>query len=460
MLRFSICLLAAAALVGCNSNRPPTTPELSGPTSARPLDTLTFTVTSADPDGDEVAYKFIWGDTSSVAWSAEYLSGQAVTRQHWYADTGDYVIRVRARDAHGLEAGDYDSLVVQVRLAPPGTPGRPEGPAYCTTGVRYTFKATGSHPQAESLWFQFDWNGEVGNWLGPVAPESSLFEEHVFDTAGTYSLKVRAKDDLELMSDWSEALVVTVVAIPGGPPQNLAIEAASDTTVRLSWQEPVEGPPNAYQVLFKPSGGGGYALVTETEPTVLTYEHNPSGGTGWYELAARYGATVYEDTLPVTTAPVHTGTITIGEVNGPDNPGGGWDRFTGLCRSSPMNDSLYADSVDLYVTDFAQGSAGPVYYLASPDTAVLDSSARVPAGRWRRTKLTQPLADEQLPLPAAGDTGWVQPVGVTPVPATIGCLTQDGYFALIKVTQVRIANEDLRAQAWFQLVRGLRLIQH
>ena len=66
----------------------------------------------------------------------------------------------------------------------------------------------------------------------------------------------------------------------------------------------------------------------------------------------------------------------------------------------------------------------------------------------------------RVTLPAAGDTGWVQPVGVTPVPATIGCLTQDGYFALIKVTQVRIANEDLRAQAWFQLVRGLRLIQH
>ncbi len=457
MLRLTALLALLWAAVGCDGNRPPSAPDLSGPASSRPHDTLVFTVAADDPDGDEVAYKFSWGDTSSVAWSAEYLSGQTVTRQHSYADTGSYVIRVRARDAHGLEAGDYDSLVIHVWLAPPGTPGRPEGPAYCTTGVRYSYTVSASHPQSESLWFQFDWNGAVGSWQGPVAAESSFVVEHQFDTAGSYGVRARAKDYGEQISDWSEALVVTAVDIPGGPPQNCSLAAATDTTVRVSWSPPVEGTPSCYRVYFNALGGGGPEMVAET--LGLDVEHNPAGRTGSYSVAAVFGATVYTDTLPLTTVPVHTGTITVGELSGPDAPGCGWSRSLGIAFGYPMADTAFCDSVDFYCTDFKPGSAGPVYCVASPDTAPSDSGGSVPAGRWRNTPLA-PLADEQGPVPAAGDSAYQPVLALGAVPVSFGLLTVDGYYCAVKVTQIRIANEDIRVQAWFQAVRGLRLVRH
>jgi hypothetical protein len=49
---------------------------------------------------------------------------------------------------------------------------------------------------------------------------------------------------------------------------------------------------------------------------------------------------------------------------------------------------------------------------------------------------------------------------VPDAPAQAACHTQQGYFAVVKVTQLRITQKDLRLQAWFQPVQGLRLLWH
>jgi len=75
-----IGLLAAMTLpLGCKKvNRPPATPQLTGPTTGDAGDTLTFTFSTTDPEDQELEYMIAWGDTNAVEWSARYPSGQQV----------------------------------------------------------------------------------------------------------------------------------------------------------------------------------------------------------------------------------------------------------------------------------------------------------------------------------------------------------------------------------------------
>ena len=457
MRKLAFYVLPFVLLAACSSNRAPNRPELTGPAAGRPGASLTYAVVSTDPDGQEVAYKFVWGDTSSIEWSPYYAGGQPVLRVHAFADTGHYTIRVSARDPKEKESG-ADSLVVAISQAPPEKPIAPVGAAFCTTGVTCTYKVMAVHPQNERLEFQFDWGGAVGNWGNSAASGETAAVDHVFDTAGTYLVAARARDDAGLISEWSDPLSVTAVDIQGGPALDLSLRAETDTTVRLTWSPPVEGAPNLYRVVFKPVGGGPSVVACETTDT--TCEHNPSGMTGEYNVLALFGSTPFEGADTLSTIPVHTGTITVGELSGPDKPGCGWPEPDSAAKAYEMGDTTYVDSIEFFVTDFKPGSNGPTYYLASPDLAPADSGGGVPAGRWDTTSFAV-LADEQGPVPPSGDTAWRSATAVAATPVVAACRTEQGYFAVVMVTQLRIApQKDLRLQAWFQPVHGLRLLRH
>jgi hypothetical protein len=176
-------------------------------------------------------------------------------------------------------------------------------------------------------------------------------------------------------------------------------------------------------------------------------------------VLALFGATPYEGADTLSTIPIRSGTTTVGELSGPDKPGCGWPAPDRLAKTYDMGDTTWVDSIDFYVSDFKPGSTGPTYYLASPDLAPADSGGNVPAGRWQITHLAV-LADEESPLPPVGDSAWTSRVAVPDAPVYAAFHTQHHYFAMVKVTQLRIPQEDLRMQAWFQPVQGLRLLRH
>ena len=351
---------------------------------------------------------------------------------HVYDDTGHFTVRVNARNQDEKESGWCDALVVAISQSPPEKPITPIGPAYCTTGVAYTYKVTAIHPEGQRLEFQFDWGGAVGNWGNSVASGETALVSHVFDSAGDYTIAARARDNAGLLSDWSDPLSVTAVDIPGGRARNLSLRAETDTTVRLAWGPPVEGD--------------------------TTCVHDPGGMTGEYRVLARFGGAYFEPEDTLSTIPVHTGTTTVGELSGPDKPGCGWPAPDRVAGTYDMSDTAWVDLVEFYVTDFKPGSNGPTYYLASPDLAPADSGGSVPAGRWQVTSFAE-LTDEQGPVPPVGDSAWRSTARV-PDAMVAACHTEQGYYAIVKVTQLRIQQKDLRLQAWFQPVQGLRLLRH
>ncbi len=246
---------------------------------------------------------------------------------------------------------------------------------------------------------------------------------------------------------------------PGRVPTNLRLEADTDSTVAIFWSAPAEGTPDRYAVYFKPLGETAYTLVAETTENGCI--HDPHGRTGRYRVSARFGVEEYDAATNPSTVPLHSDTTAVAELNAPGNSGCGWDRKTGRARTFSMRNIGSQDKVDFYITDFKPAASNQLpYSIASPDMGPADMGGVVPVGSWRSTYFTDPLHDENTPLPAYAPNRYFNYVDIYRTPCLIGCHTHDGRYALIRVTAVNQENSWVQLETWFQSVAGLRLIQH
>ncbi len=252
--------------------------------------------------------------------------------------------------------------------------------------------------------------------------------------------------------------LLTRCGVIGGPPKNLQIAAATDSTIQLVWTTPAEGVPDSFLIYFCPVNESVFGIVGDTSAN--TFIHNPNGRTGRYLVVAVFAGKEYKSDT-ATTIPVHTEAKIISELDGTGNAGYGWSPDSGYARSYSMRDTANASKIDLYITDFTTGSNLP-YYIASPTMGPSDPSGVVPSDTWRKTGFTDPLIDENAPLPKI-DTAYYFIFSRIPtvLPAFFGVYTTaDDHYALIKVTRANSANATVEIESWFQLVPGLRLIQH
>ncbi len=245
----------------------------------------------------------------------------------------------------------------------------------------------------------------------------------------------------------------------GGPP--LDVRLGTDVTglkVLITWNMPRENVPDKYRLYFSPLPCTSLRQIAET--TATSYLHDPKETTGVYVVAAVFGTKEYYSES-LRTIPVYNDTVTLAELDASGNDAYGWNLRTGFGRTCSMHELGNTRLADFFVTDFRVGSSRLPYALASPHMGPADPSGLVPTSdAWRRSKFTDPLASEQSPLPVWSDTTYFDWTYIAPLPATIGCRTQDGHFALVKVISVDAGAGDVRLVSWFQLVPGLRLMMH
>ena len=96
-------------------NCPPNQPSRpEGPTSGTIGMAYTYTTSATDPDGDQIYYKFSWGDGSYSSWLGPYDSGDIVSASHSWSTKGNYEIRVKAKDIFGAESEWSDPLPISM----------------------------------------------------------------------------------------------------------------------------------------------------------------------------------------------------------------------------------------------------------------------------------------------------------------------------------------------------------
>jgi outer membrane protein assembly factor BamB len=114
-----------------------------------------------------------------------------------------------------IASGNHRVYCFQDLNTPPETPPAPDGPVSGTTHVEYSFTATTTDPQDDSIFYLFSWgDGTNSSWLGPYPSGSTVNASHAWATVGNYSITVKAKDTSGLESGWSPAHAIDIIEAP------------------------------------------------------------------------------------------------------------------------------------------------------------------------------------------------------------------------------------------------------
>lgn len=104
-----------------------------------------------------------------------------------------------------------DNLIVTAKPSPyPETPDKPYGINEGFVNEIYVFTTSTTDPYDKNLYYKFNWGDGISDWIGPISSGSIIVGEHNWTKAGSYSIRVKAKNEDNYESDWSESHVVTI----------------------------------------------------------------------------------------------------------------------------------------------------------------------------------------------------------------------------------------------------------
>jgi parallel beta-helix repeat protein len=98
------------------NNLLPESPQISGPSQGGNGIMFNFTAVASDPEGEQIYYKWDWGDGNVSDWLGPFNSGAPITTSYAWANDGNYSIRVKAKDIGGSESNWSD--VHPISIAP------------------------------------------------------------------------------------------------------------------------------------------------------------------------------------------------------------------------------------------------------------------------------------------------------------------------------------------------------
>ena len=201
-MRLIFATLAEMTMASFKST-PPTAPTLTGPTTGVINVIYFYTVSATDPDGDNVYYFVDWGDGTNSGWLGPYSSGQAVATQKAWNTAGTYTVRARAKDIHGVVGPWSTALVVTILVdRPPGAPtitGAEKG----KPGTPYMFTFTSTDPDGDQVSYWVEWgDNTTSGWVGPHSSGMPAAITHTWSKKGTFTIRAKAKDTMNVESDW------------------------------------------------------------------------------------------------------------------------------------------------------------------------------------------------------------------------------------------------------------------
>ena len=187
----------------------PNTPD--GPTEGIEGVELTFSTSTIDPDGDQLYYKFDWGDGTYSYWLGPYNSGETIEASNSWNKVGIYDVRVKARDINNRFSGWSEPL--QVTIADNFPPEGPtiKGPRIGRTGKTLTFSLISSDPENHDIYYYVMWgDGTFDDWSGPYKSGDELKINHTYSVGGQIEISVKAKDQYQQEGDQVQFVIFII----------------------------------------------------------------------------------------------------------------------------------------------------------------------------------------------------------------------------------------------------------
>lgn len=98
-------------LLGIANNNAPATPTITGTQDGKAGEPYEYSISTSDPENDQIFYYIDWGDDTNSDWQGPYTSEEAITISHSWIERDTYTIKVKARDDKGAES-DWKALTV------------------------------------------------------------------------------------------------------------------------------------------------------------------------------------------------------------------------------------------------------------------------------------------------------------------------------------------------------------
>ena len=113
-IAYGECDIEKAVYYLTGPNYAPETPEKPvGPNRGTPGNENTYFAFGSDPDQDRIKFGFDWGDGDET-WSSYVEPGETVYVNHSWITNGNYEIRVKSKDEHGLESDWSEPLSIKI----------------------------------------------------------------------------------------------------------------------------------------------------------------------------------------------------------------------------------------------------------------------------------------------------------------------------------------------------------
>ena len=196
-------------------NNPPETPvKPSGPTFIEMDVEYTYSSSTFDIDGDQIRYRFDWGDGNYSNWSDFMLSNTSVAMSHFWSAISNYSVRIMAQDETGMNSSWSPVLNVTASQVDSGEippVADFKVPSNLSVNQTIVFDASGSY-DIDGIIVSYLWDfgdGETGTGVNL---------EHVYKNPGEYTVTLVLTDnngnaysktitvnaDSEFGGEWSE----------------------------------------------------------------------------------------------------------------------------------------------------------------------------------------------------------------------------------------------------------------
>jgi len=169
----------------------------------------TYSSSTTDPNADQIYYLFDWNDGTTSGWLGPFDSGVVGVGSHVWTELGTYDVKVKARDVWG--AGSKWSETLTVTITDNNLPTVPEvtGPAEGKPGNPYLFNFYSEDLDGHTIYFFVDWgDNSTSGWVGPYVSGTQIHLTHTWTEKGSYTVKAKAKDQMDGESDWGTLQVV------------------------------------------------------------------------------------------------------------------------------------------------------------------------------------------------------------------------------------------------------------
>ena len=92
----------------------------------------------------------------------------------------------------------------------PSKPIKPSGVTSGAAGKEYTYTTKSTDDDNHDVYYKWDWGDEIGDWIGPFESGEVVESKHIWNTQGSYEIKVKSMDVFGLESDWSDPLPISM----------------------------------------------------------------------------------------------------------------------------------------------------------------------------------------------------------------------------------------------------------